>query len=223
VILQAQRSDTENLPILNRWLSLGQYKNNSEQKLIDAAKRGDRVAFDRLIAQHETQLRGFVARRINPNVVDDIVQDIWIASWDSIRSFAGRSRFKAWLYQIAVHKCADYQRARWIPTLPIHEPTVESMLPNTSFEANSNNRHDVSQALILLPDQQREVLELYYWADLTLAEIATALDRNLNTVKYHFYKAHTSISELLDDEKQVVPYASESTHNGKVNTAGRLA
>lgn len=52
----------------------------------------------------------------------------------------------------------------------------------------------VERLLAELEETQREVIELYYYAQLTLAEIATVLERNLNTVKYQFYRAH---SELL--------------------------
>jgi RNA polymerase sigma-70 factor (ECF subfamily) len=218
-----QKNDLNSLPILEGWLGFGRHNiNSNELRLASAAKRGDRRAFDALVAIHETPLRGFVTRRLASHLVDDVLQDIWLAAWNSIGSFKGRSRFKAWLYQIAVHKCADTQRAKMIPTLPIHEPYVEANLPGTSFHEGADNRHDVNQALLALPDSQREVLELYYYADLTLAEISGALGRNLNTVKYHFYKAHATVADILQDREDGAFGQQSSSGHGKTKL-GRMS
>ncbi len=59
-----------------------------------------------------------------------------------------------------------------------------------------------------MPGAQREVLELYYYAELTLPEIAAALGRNLNTVKYQFYRAHALAAEGLAAEEGHQPGAA---------------
>jgi len=58
-------------------------------------------------------------------------------------------------------------------------------------------RETIQAALKSVPDEQREVLELYYYAGQTLAEIGQALGRNLNTVKYQFYRAHIHVEKEL--------------------------
>ena len=44
---------------------------------------------------------------------------------------------------------------------------------------------------------------MYYYAELTLAEIAEALGRNVNTVKYQFYRAHTQVAEHLKESESL--------------------
>jgi RNA polymerase sigma factor (sigma-70 family) len=109
-----------------------------------------------------------------------------------------------------------------LPTLPIHEPHVEAALPGESFHQDADNRHDIGQALLALPEAQREVLELYYYADLTLAEIASALNRNLNTVKYHFYKAHTAVADLLIDREDGSSSESKIDSASGASSLGRV-
>jgi RNA polymerase sigma-70 factor (ECF subfamily) len=214
-----QKNEAVSLSILGRWLGTSRKNDKSDEvRLGTAASNGDRRAFDMLVSIHEAGLRGFIARRVQPSVVDDVLQDVWLAAWNSLKSFRGRSRFKAWLYQIAIHKCADVQRVKSLPTVPIHEPHIEAVLPGISFQASSDDRHDVGIALLTLPDAQREVLELYYYADLTLAEIAQALGRNLNTVKYHFYKAHAAVGEHLNDREDG---ANQNAQGKKVVFPGR--
>ena len=79
---------------------------------LERARKGDKNAFDVLRRTHEGQLRGFVTRRGSPEYTDDLVQEIWIACWQSLPKYAGKARFKTWLYGIAAHKCTDFLRVK---------------------------------------------------------------------------------------------------------------
>jgi RNA polymerase sigma-70 factor (ECF subfamily) len=170
-----------------------------DRELVSAARRGDRRAFDRLASAHEPRLRGFIARRVGAEAVDDVLQETLLASWTALPRFDRRSGFKAWLYGIAVHKCMDHvrRRGRSLPETPLADAPDGWQSPEALYAA-AELRETVRQVLAQLPSSQREVLELYYYAELTLAEIASALGRNLNTVKYQFYRAHVVVERLID-------------------------
>lgn len=168
-----------------------------EAKTLRAARRGERRAFDELVAAMSPELSRFVARRVRPDDVDDAVQETWLAAWSSLDRFDGRSQFKTWLYGIAVNKTRDIVRARRRVengTASFDHAVVEvGADPHEQTEL----RHTLEAALEELSSSQREVLELYYFAELTLAEVAKALDRNLNTVKYQFYRAHALVANAM--------------------------
>ena len=65
--------------------------------------------------------------------------------------------------------------------------------------AAADRAQAVRAALAGLPEAQQEVLELYFYAELTLPEIAEMLGRNLNTVKYQFYRAHAQAALALKE------------------------
>lgn len=134
--------------------------------------------------------------RVRPDAVDDVMQDVWTACWVAMPKFAGRSRFKAWLYGIAVNKCIDHLRAGSRRNHASLEDVGDLPDSGTPYD-HVNDRDAVMTALEILPDNQREVVQLYYYADLTLPEIAAALKRNLNTVKYQFYRAHQQVAKEL--------------------------
>lgn len=130
------------------------------------------------------------------------MQDVLLAGWSALPAFNGRSRFKAWLFGIAMHKCADFHRAssrdRLGEAVALEEETMAlSGETLDDWSADIDRRKAVAGALALLPANQREVIEMYYYAELSLPEIALALDRNLNTVKYQFYRAHALAAEAL--------------------------
>lgn len=172
------------------------YPVDPDTPLLSRALKGDQASFGTLMRKYESLLRGFIGRRVGHDGADDVYQETQIACWAGLARYAGRSRFKAWLFGIAAHKCADFHRSR----TQRNWESLESP-PNITDESNPYEkielREVIGQLLERLPDTQREVLELYYYAELTLAETAAALGRNINTVKYQFYRAHDQVADEL--------------------------
>ena len=185
-------------PFLKIWQTGAE---RSETALIQAAQQGNRAAFDALARTHTPLLRGFLTRRVGPSAADDTLQDTLLAAWTGLPQYKGKARFKSWLYAIAARKCADWhrQRGRTAAEVPLDE-AAEIADSWTKDAAQAERKQILRHAMALLPDAQREVLELYYDAELTLAETALALDRKLNTVKYQFYRAHALIEIELTKE-----------------------
>jgi RNA polymerase sigma-70 factor (ECF subfamily) len=183
---------------------------SSEAELIARARGGDRRAFDALVRTYHDSLFGFLARRLDgaAEAASDIVQETLIAAWSALPRFDGRSRFKTWLYGIALHKCADHARRekrRGEVTQEIGGEVAQAAREEASIGQSVEDlyvaaqlRETVQSLLVRLPAPQREVIEMYYYADLTLPEIAHALGRNLNTVKYQFYRAHAVVARALE-------------------------
>lgn len=194
---------------------------NEEQRLVQAARRQDRTAFDTLVYTHQDRLRAFLMRRVGPDAVEDVVQETFLAAWQAIPRLDLRVRFKTWLFSIAVHKAADYHRSvgrRSEQEVPL-DPTRLPLLPAAGNDfREAEQRATVQRLLEHLTDDQRQLLEMYYFAELTLPEIAAVLKRNLNTVKYQFYRAHAVAAQQL--EKMEGP---SCTAQGEARVAVRTA
>lgn len=194
-----------------------------EAALVEAARRGDRAAFDTLVGAYRAQLRGFLLRRVGAEAVDDLMQDVWVASWLAMPRFQKRACFRTYLYSIAVNKCMDHHRAQGRAAAALGAPAganggdgadgqgalLESavaaadapgaarMRSPEDLYAAAELRETVRGLIDRLPPAQREVLDLYYYAEMNLPEIAQVLKRNLNTVKYQFYRAHDLVGQGL--------------------------
>ncbi len=187
------------LNLLRRWTAGSTGVADPEGQLVVAARQGDRRAFDALVGAHQSQLRGFLMRRVGPGAADDVLQETLVACWTALARFDGRSRFKTWLYGIALHKCADYARAqKRIVAMNAADSVEDAGQSVEDLYAAAELRETMHTLLAQLPPAQREVVEMYYFAELTLPEIATALGRNLNTVKYQFYRAHAQVATHLE-------------------------
>lgn len=84
-----------------------------EAAAIEAARQGDRRAFDALVAPHVPALRKFLYRILcRPADAEDAAQETLLLAFRKLDTFAGGARFRTWLFGIATHKALDLLRAR---------------------------------------------------------------------------------------------------------------
>lgn len=176
----------------------GPSRRSDESSKVQRAIAGDRTAFDELVHEYESELRIFLGRKVGFSDAEDLLQDVWIAAWNAKARFDRRSRFKTWLYGIALNKCRDFYRSRPASHqgLSLDADSTEIAVNETQFQ-RTELQQLLGQILSELSQTQREVLELYYFAELSLPEIGQLLNRNLNTVKYQFYRAHEEAAQRL--------------------------
>jgi len=181
----------------------------SEGRLVRAARARDSDAFADLMQRYAPALRRFAARRVPAKDCEDVLQDTWIAAWEGISSFDDNSKLRTWLFSICYHKIQDHWRREH--RVPAAADSFDAEAGAAYFPA-AFKQVDLRESLRGFWEgcsaDQRELLRLYYSDGLTLREISQLLARNLNTVKYQFYRVHeqanrslgSSIHELLNQE-----------------------
>lgn len=174
--------------------------NDEQGTLIGRARAGDRTAFDRLVSLHEAALRGFLHRRVANEAVEDVMQETLLAAWIALPQYHPdpRATFQTWLCRIASNKSIDWLRGharRSAKELDLAD--FEPFLSVPDGVATLENDLLLRDLLTCLPNEQRTVLSLYYADGLTLREIADREQRNLSTVKYHFYRAHAVLTDRM--------------------------
>jgi RNA polymerase sigma-70 factor (ECF subfamily) len=196
--------------LLGSLFTTGFFVGRPERSLVREAKNGDRRAFERLMEIHTPKLRPFASRRLPAAEVDDVLQETWLAAWAGLRLFEGEERFRGWLYSICFRKVQDYWRrehARPQTDWPLSADDEPSYIPKEF------SRVEARQSLIRFWDSctsdQKELLNLYYADGLTLKEISEVLGRNLNTVKYQFYRTHEQAANELPE---LGPLAAREVH-----------
>src|ERR1700754_1602743 len=80
-----------------------------DRLLVERAQRGEKHAFDLLVAKYQRKLARLPSRFIrNPAAVDDVAQDAFIKAYRALPSFRGDSAFYTWLYRIGINTAKNY-------------------------------------------------------------------------------------------------------------------
>ena len=160
-----------------------------DRALVDAVLAGDRHAFGRLV-ERETRSVYRACLRIlgRPHDAEDVTQESFVAAFRSIRTYRGEGSLRAWLLRIATRQAFRRlsQRRATVELAEIPEPCLaDASNEPTRVVVELESRREVREAVAALPEPYREVVALRFFADLSLAEVAEATGRPLNTVKTH--------------------------------------
>jgi RNA polymerase sigma-70 factor, ECF subfamily len=75
---------------------------------LEAARKGDALAFERLVAPHRRELRAHCYRMSGSlHDADDLLQETLLRAWKGLGGFEGRAAFRTWLYRVSTHACID--------------------------------------------------------------------------------------------------------------------
>jgi len=137
---------------------------------------------------------------------EDIAQEVFIRIYRGIRGFQGRSRFFTWLYKVTMNLCFK-KRAVKRKDIPL---SVEEMAENADAvegRDSSAEKHlerqelsrAVKNAVMALPEEQRAVVILHRYHDISYEEIADTLGISLAAVKSRLHRARLNLKESLKE------------------------
>lgn len=189
----------------------------TDEELVAAVQAGDSSAFDELVRRWERKIRGAVYRVVgSEEEARDVTQEAFLKAFRGLAGFKSEARFSSWLYQIALNLSRDKLRRRKLrnhASLDAMEedghasPALVSRAPDAhaQFQRTDLARR-VAAAVAALPDDQREVIVLKEYQDLTFVEIAEVLELPVSTVKTRLYRGLTLLRERLE-QQGVASYA----------------
>jgi RNA polymerase sigma-70 factor (ECF subfamily) len=136
-------------------------------------------------------------------LAEDLTQDAFVKAYRALPNTRPDLAFKAWLYRIATNTAISHLRRRklirWVPFLG-----TQDYASNESIERSVGRKHDVEQALHLLPEHYAAVLVLRHYQGLSLAETADALGITENAAKLRLFRARkafaTAYAGPVDEE-----------------------
>jgi RNA polymerase sigma-70 factor (ECF subfamily) len=167
-----------------------------EAELITRAQRGDLLAFETLVRQHQARVRHQL-RRLLPHDVDlaeDLAQDCFIQAWRQLPQFRGEARLSTWLHRIALRAfLMDRRRHREQPW-PGDEDAQDRLVTDDGDPAL---RMDVDRAVARLPPHERLAIVHCFELDLTHEEAAAVLGLPLGTLKAQVARAKVRLREWL--------------------------
>ena len=172
----------------------------SDAALVARVASGDRQALRLLFARHQPKVYRFVLRLVaNSATAEDVVNDVFFDLWRQAASFEGRAQLSTWLLAIARNKALTAMRGR------VHEPLDDAAaeaIPDpagTAEETLDASRRGavLRQCLTQLSSAHREIIDLVYYHEKSVDEVATITGVPAATVKTRMFYARKRLAELL--------------------------
>jgi RNA polymerase sigma-70 factor, ECF subfamily len=182
-------------------------QDTSDEVLIAAALDGSLTAWNALVRRHERQVYNFSLRFTgNPDDARDLMQEVFLGLYRNLESFRGQSQLTTWLFRIGHNKAVDMARRRQAGPLTtalddeVHAEVAQAddaELPDRHLQEQQSNAH-IQRVLQRLPVEQRLVVELKIFQELTFDDIAEIESISANTAKTRFYAALKKLKSLLE-------------------------
>ncbi|HWW02829.1 MAG TPA: sigma-70 family RNA polymerase sigma factor [Candidatus Acidoferrum sp.] len=188
---------------------------DDEADLLARCRQGEAAAWDELFDRHYAVAGRFVfqlGHDFSREDVEEICQEVFLSVIRNLHNFHGGSQFQTWLFRIAANKARDYRerqhaakRGGGQTTVSLHAEDPETGLtldpPGTVPEPDlallgAERIGLVHQALRLLGEPCREIIELRYFGDLSYDEISQTLELNSKTVSSRLSKCLDRLEEI---------------------------
>lgn len=181
----------------------------SDESLVKRMRAGESAAGDELVRRHSRSLMGYLYHLAGSvSAAEEIHQQTWLSVLEHIDRFDERASsggFKAWLFRIATNKLNDQWRSQarrrkaepWLRRVK-EEVAQESMADVSEPVVRKEDAAELRAALERLPEAQRQVVCMRYYADMKFADIAAVLGCPLNTALGRMHKALLKLREVVE-------------------------
>jgi RNA polymerase sigma-70 factor (ECF subfamily) len=175
-------------------------KTVSDEILVALVAAGDKNAMRTLFTRHSARVFRFLLRIVDSAATaEDLASETFIEVWRQAGRFEARSKASTWLLGIARHKALSSLRQRRFDQL---DQDAAALVPDPSgdpeAQAQRQSRAAVLRACLRrLPPAQRELLDLIYYHEQSVADVARILGIPENTVKTRAFYARKRLAELI--------------------------
>jgi RNA polymerase sigma-70 factor (ECF subfamily) len=177
----------------------------TDEVLLSRMRGGQVGAGEELVRRYYLPLTRYLARLTGSDAVaEEVHQQTWLSALEHLAKFdataAARGGFKAWLFRIATNKANDYWRSAGrerVAKAGLRLVTDEALPAADQRMETADQERKLAQAILQLPDHQRQVLLLRYYSNLKFVEIAEVVGCPLNTALGRMHKAMMRLKELM--------------------------
>jgi RNA polymerase sigma-70 factor (ECF subfamily) len=172
----------------------------SDEALIKAIADGSQAAMRALYARHNVRVFRFIARLVNDTArAEDLVSEVFIDVWSQADRFEGRSQVSTWILSIARFKALSSLRRRGEAEL---DETVAEAIADTADTPEEtvlakDRSAQLRSCLAKMSAEHREVIDLVYYHEKSVEEVAEIIQLPKNTVKTRMFYARKRLGQLL--------------------------
>ena len=178
-----------------------------QTKVSEAIPQMHAIQLENMIDMYNAELYRMCCLYLkDPALAQDAMQETWMAVYQKWDTFRGDSNVKTWLIRITINKCKTMLRSNWRKKVTIGldgSEQYESASKNTenTLEA-AELKATILQAVSNLPKKYKEIVILYFYNDLTIAQIAAVLNIPTSTVGSRLSRAKKKLKHYFREENE---------------------
>jgi RNA polymerase sigma-70 factor (ECF subfamily) len=177
----------------------------NEEAVLKSLQSGDpdrqRKAFEQLVRYYSERLYWHIRKMVmSHDDANDILQNTFTKAWMSIDGFRGESKLSSWLYRIAINESITFlnkQRSYLSFSLDDEEVYLNNQLESDEYFDGDAAQKKLQQAILTLPDKQRQVFNMRYFDEMPYEEMSGALETSVGALKASYHHATKKIEEFL--------------------------
>ena len=183
-------------------IAAGAGETSSDVILVNRIAAGDKLAMHALFARHRTSIYRWLLRFVRSEALaEDLLSEVFLDVWRQADRFEGRSSVSTWLMSIARYKALSARRVRTEDELT--EEIVAAIADTSDDPEAALQEKDrgelLRQALTHLSREHREIIDLVYYHERSIAECTQIVGIPAATVKTRMFYARRKLAELVRD------------------------
>lgn len=176
-----------------------------DELLILRFQGGESAALETLASRWNARLFRHACRLTRDReLASDALQDAWLAIARGLQRLQDPTRFPGWAHRIVGNKCRDairkLQRRRRLKDDVAQQPRVESVQPAAEASDADPRLATLRSAMAELPDDRRTLLSLFYLEQMSVEQIAVAMDLPAGTVKSRLFYSRGKLRDAIEQK-----------------------
>jgi RNA polymerase sigma-70 factor (ECF subfamily) len=184
----------------------------TDQELVKRYLSGDSISLERLISRHKNKVYAYILMVVKDrDLADDIFQDTFVKVIHTLRngSYKEEGKFIQWVMRIAHNLTIDhFRKSKRLPvidngndeydileTLRLTDPSIEEELISAQIH------NDLRQLIELLPDEQKEVLKMRHYNEMSFKDIAEQTEVSINTALGRMRYALINLRKIIQEKE----------------------
>ena len=191
--------------------SLRSSTSKTDHELIHAFRDGDLQALEALVIRHKDKLFTSILFLVKDKyLAEDIFQDVFIRIIDTLKGgrYTDEGKFLPWAMRIAHNMCVDhFRKVKRSPTIKTSDDrdifeVLNFSEPGADQKMMSGQSHERIRKMVdMLPEDQREVIILRHYADLSFKEIASLTNCSINTALGRMRYGLINLRKMMTEKK----------------------
>ncbi len=174
---------------------------DQDDDLVQRCLAGNTEAFRLLYQRHQGKVRSLLFQMCGGEVLDDLVQEVFLRAWKGLKQFRRSCQFSTWLYRITWNVATDQRRSlakRHARQAPIPLEALHHLPGQGSSLQTLHYQQVLYQGLNHLSEDHRTVIILHDLEEIPQKEIATMLHIPIGTVKSRLFNARSALRQYLE-------------------------